>query len=377
MSQRDYYEVLGVSRDDSTENIKKAYRKVALKYHPDRNQDDKTAEEQFKEAASAYEVLGNPEKRKKYDQFGHAGVGNGGGHRGQHMTVEDIFDQFGDLFGGSPFEAFFGGPRGRGKRNTIRRGNDLRIKLKVTLKEITLGAMKKIKVRRMVMDPRVTFKSCVSCRGTGELRRQVRTMLGQMISTSVCGNCGGDGRMIDYRPPGADLSGLKAQEEVLDIGLPPGVSEGVQLSMREKGNDPPGGGVAGNLLIEIKEIKDDVLQRQGHHIVYNLSLGFAEAAMGKEVTIPCIDGMVSIKVKAGTQSGTTLRLRGKGIPDLENKRSRGDQLILINVWVPTRLNEEERLMMERLDKAENFQPPKKGSSDEQSSFYERVMGMFK
>ena len=379
MSRRDHYDVLSVPRGASEGEIKKAYRKVALKYHPDRNKGDKAAEEKFKEAAAAYEVLSHPEKRQQYDQFGHTGMGGSSAQGARHMTMEDIFEQFGDLFGGgggSPFGDFFGTGR-QSRRGALRKGNDLRIRMKVTLKEIALGAERKIKVKRMIMDGRVTFKECTTCHGTGEIRRQVRTMLGQMISASKCGYCGGSGQMMDYRPPGVDTSGLKQKEEVLSIKIPPGVSEGVQLSMRNKGNDPPGGGVAGDLLIELKELEHDTFQREGNHIVYNLLLSFTDAALGKEVNVPCIDGAVSIKVKAGTQGGTTLRLRGKGIPSLEDNRLKGDQLIRIRVFVPTVLNEEERDLLTRLGSSENMQPPSKEASSGSASFYERMRGVFR
>ena len=371
MSQRDYYEVLGIPRDASEEVIKKAYRKTALKYHPDRNQDNKAAEERFKEAAAAYEVLGNPKKKARYDQYGHAGA-RSDPQGGRPMNMEDIFSQFGDIFGSGGFGDFFG-RGGGGRRGTPQQGNDLRIKIRLTLKEIALGTEKKIKVKRMVVDSRVTFGDCPQCQGNGEVRRRVNTMLGQMVSSSSCGHCGGRGVVIDYRPPGVEPSGLREQEEVLDIKIPPGVSEGVQLSMREKGNDPPGGGIAGNLLIVLEEIKDKIFQREGQHIIYNLPLSFPEATLGKEVNVPCIDGVVSIKVKPGTQGGATLRLRGKGIPSLENKRIRGDQLVRVHVWVPTKLNEAERSLLGKLSACENIQPDPSGRD---ASFYEKVKNVF-
>ena len=250
MSKRDFYEILGVNKSSSQEEIKKAYRKVAIKYHPDKNPDDKAAEEKFKEAAEAYEVLSNPEKKQKYDRFGHDGLRGGpGGFSGGGMNVEDIFEQFGDIFGGgSPFDSFFGGGSTR-QRN---KGTNLRIKLKLTIQEIATGIEKKIKVKRLVTAPGVTFKTCNVCNGTGKVSKVVNTMLGQMVSSSVCYQCNGSGKIIDNKPPGVDSTGLHFKEEILKINIPSGVGDGMQLSMTGKGNESPGGGISGDLLILIE-----------------------------------------------------------------------------------------------------------------------------
>lgn len=370
MAKRDYYEILGIDKGASQEEIKKAYRKVAIKYHPDKNPDNPEAEEKFKEAAEAYEVLSNAEKRQQYDRFGHAGM-NGGGFSGQHMNMEDIFSQFGDIFGGgSPFESFFGG--GGGARRRQRKGSNLRIKLKLTLSEIANGVEKKIKVNRMVKADGVTFKSCQTCQGTGQVRKAVNTMLGQMVSTSTCPTCNGSGQLIDQRPPGVDSSGLTPKEEVISIKIPAGVSDGMQLSMSGKGNEAPGGGIAGDLLILIEETEDKTLTREGNNIVYDLYISFIDAALGTSVEVPTIDGKVRIKVDPGTQSGKILRLRGKGIQDL-NGYGKGDQLIHVNVWTPKSLSPEEKSMLETLRNSPNFEP-KPGRNEK--GFFEKIREFF-
>lgn len=371
MAKRDYYEILGVDRSAGKEDIKKAYRKIAIKYHPDKNQGDKEAEEKFKEAAEAYEVLSNDEKRQRYDRFGHQGVGgSGGGFNGGGMNMEDIFSQFGDIFGGggSPFDSFFGG--GSGGRRT-RKGTNLRIKLKLTLQEIANGVEKKIKVNRLVVDPNTSFKTCSSCNGTGQVRRVMNTMLGQMMSTSTCPTCGGAGQMVDQRGTGTDSSGMKRSEEVISIKIPAGVAEGMQLSMSGKGNEVAGG-VPGDLLIVIEEQEDDVLKRDGNNIIYELYISFIDAALGCEAEVPSINGKLKIKVDPGTQSGKILRLRGKGIKDIEGYTT-GDQLIHVNVWVPKTLTREERTTLESLRSSRNFEPsPTKG----EKSFFENMKEFF-
>ena len=305
MAKRDYYEVLGVDKSASAEEIKKAYRKVAIKFHPDKNPDDPSAEEKFKEAAEAYEVLGNPEKKQRYDRFGHDGM-NGGGFGGGGMSMEDIFSQFGDIFGGggSPFDSFFGGGRSR-----VRKGSNLRIKLKLTLDEVANGVTKKIKVNRLKAAQGVTFKSCSTCGGSGQIRKVVNTMLGQMMSTNTCHACHGSGQILDHRPPGVDSSGLEPKEEVIEIKIPAGVSEGMQLSMSGKGNEAPMGGVAGDLLILIEEVEDDRLKRDGNNIIYDLYVNFIDAALGTSLEVPTIDGRVKIKLEPGTQSSGIRRPR--------------------------------------------------------------------
>ena len=368
MAKRDYYEILGVDKSAAADEIKKAYRKVAIKYHPDKNPDDPSAEDKFKEAAEAYEVLRDPEKKQRYDRFGHQGM-NGGGFSGDGMSMEDIFSQFGDIFGGggSPFDSFFGGGRTR-----TRKGSNLRIKLKLTLEEIANGVTKKIKVNRLVAAQGVTFKSCATCGGSGQIRKVVNTMLGQMMSTNTCPSCNGSGQILDHRPSGVDSSGLEPKEEVIEIKIPAGVGDGMQLSMSGKGNEAPMGGVAGDLLILIEEKEDDLLKRDGNNIIYDLYVSFIDAAVGTSLEVPTIDGRVKIKLEPGTQSGKILRLRGKGIKDL-NGYGKGDQLIHVNVWTPKKLTSEEKTTLEKLRNSPNFKP-NPGKSDK--SFFERMKEFF-
>lgn len=377
MAKRDYYEILGVERSANTEEIKKAYRKIAIKFHPDKNPDDPSAEDKFKEAAEAYEVLSNPEKKQRYDQFGHAGMGGaggGGGFGGGGMNMDDIFSQFGDIFGGGGgggFESFFGGGGGRagGRR---RKGSNLRIKMKLNLEEIAQGVEKKVKVRRLVVAEGVTYKTCTSCQGTGQIRKVVNTMLGQMVSANTCPVCHGSGKIIDQKPAGVDNTGLEQREEVLSIRIPAGVEDGMQLSMAGKGNEPPHGGIPGDLLIIIEEVEHEILKREGNNVAYDLYLNFADAALGTTVEVPTIDGKVKIKIDAGTQSGKVLRLRGKGIKDLNGFGS-GDQLIHINLWTPQALTKEEKEAMELLRESPNFDPnpgkSEKGFFDKMKEFF--------
>ncbi|GAB5524046.1 MAG: molecular chaperone DnaJ [Roseivirga sp.] len=371
MAKRDYYDILGVSKGASDDEMKKAYRKLAIKYHPDKNPDNPEAEDKFKEAAEAYEVLTNPDKRARYDRFGHDGMRAGGGGAGG-MNMDDIFSQFGDIFGGggSPFESFFGG--GGGGRGRQRKGTNLRVKLKLTLDEIANGVEKKIKVKRLINAEGVTFKTCNTCGGSGQTKKVVNTMLGQMVSASTCHTCQGSGKIIDKRPPGVDSTGLEMQEEVIPIKIPAGVSDGMQLSMSGKGNMAPGGGVPGDLLIVIEEAEHDVLKRDGNNIVFDLYINFADAALGSSVEVPTIDGAVRIKIDAGTQSGKILRLRGKGVRDI-NGYGKGDQLIHVNVWTPKKLSSEEKEILERLRSADNFTPkPGKG----EKGFFEKIREFF-
>ncbi|MDN3205115.1 molecular chaperone DnaJ [Algoriphagus sediminis] len=370
MTKRDYYEVLGVDKSASAEEIKKAYRKLAIKYHPDKNPNDTKAEEKFKEAAEAYEVLSNPEKKQRYDQFGHQGVGGAGGFGGGGMNMEDIFSQFGDIFGGGGgFGSFFGGGGG-GSRRT-KKGTNLRVKLKLNLQEIANGVEKKIKVKRNVVADGVTFKTCSTCQGTGQIKKVMNTMLGQMVSATTCTVCGGSGQIVDKRPAGADARGLIAKEEVIPINIPGGVAEGMQLSMSGKGNEIPGG-IAGDLLIVIEEIEESTFQREGNNVIYDLYISFVDAALGASVEVPTIDGKVKIKVEPGTQSGKMLRLKGKGIKDI-NGYSRGDQLIMVNVWTPTQLNKEEKDALEGMRGSENFKPDP-GRSEK--TFFDKMKEFF-
>jgi len=369
-TKRDFYEILGVSKSATPEEIKKAYRKVAIQFHPDKNQGNKEAEEKFKEAAEAYEILSDTEKRAQYDRFGHSKQG-GGGFRGHDMNMDDIFSQFGDIFGGgggggSPFDSFFGG--GGGGRTRQRKGSNLRIKLKLNLEEIANGVEKKIKVNRLIRAEGVTFKNCSSCQGTGQVRKVVNTMLGQMVSTTTCPACNGAGQLIDKRPSGVDNSGLVSKEDMISVKIPAGVSDGMQLSMSGKGNEAPGGGIPGDLLILIEEQEDKELKRDGNNLVYDLHISFIDAVLGTSVEVPSIGGKVRIKIDPGTQSGKILRLRGKGLKDI-NGYGAGDQLIYINVFTPRKLNSEEKAKLESLRSSPNFQPhPDAG----EKGFFERM-----
>jgi len=365
-TKRDFYEILGVSKSATPEEIKKAYRKVAIQFHPDKNPGNKEAEEKFKEAAEAYEVLSDVEKRAQYDRFGHSRQG-GGGPRGHDMNMDDIFSQFGDIFGGggggSPFDSFFGG----GGRTRQRKGSNLRIKLKLTLEEIANGVEKKIKVNRLIRAEGVTFKNCTTCQGTGQVRKVVNTMLGQMVSTTTCSTCNGAGQTIDKRPPGVDNSGLVSKEDMISVKIPAGVSDGMQLSMAGKGNEAPGGGIPGDLLILIEEQEDKELKRDGNNLVFDLHISFIDAVLGTSVEVPSIGGKVRIKIDPGTQSGKILRLRGKGLKDI-NGYGAGDQLIYINVYTPKKLSNEEKAKLESLRNSPNFQPQESG----EKGFFERM-----
>ena len=361
MAKRDYYEVLGLDRNASPEEIKKAYRKLAIKYHPDKNPDDKEAEDQFKEAAEAYEILGNHEKKQRYDRFGHAGMGSGGGQGfGGGMSMDDIFDQFGDIFGGA-----FGGFGGSQRRSQVRRGSNLRIKVKLSLEEVLNGTTKKIKVQKLVNAPGSEYGTCSMCNGTGSVTRITNTILGQMQTTSGCPTCGGTGKRLTKSAPGANQDGLGRQEAVMDVEIPAGVEEGMQLSIRGKGNEGPMNGVPGDLLVVIEELNDEFLERDGQNLHYQLYLNFADATLGTNTEVPTVEGKAKIKIAPGTQSGKILRLKGKGLPSV-NAYVKGDILIHANVWTPTELSKEEKTILEKLRSSENFEP--KPGKNEKSFF---------
>ncbi|HMQ48297.1 MAG TPA: molecular chaperone DnaJ [Saprospiraceae bacterium] len=387
MAKRDYYEVLGVSRNADKDELKKAYRKLALQYHPDKNPGDKQAEEKFKEAAEAYEVLGDEDKRARYDRYGHAGVdpsmGGGGGPRGG-MTMEDIMQQFGDIFGdsGSPFEAFFGGS-GRGRTaGGGQRGSNLRIKVALSLEEIATGVTKKIKVKKQSTcdvcngsgaKDASSVQTCSTCRGAGYVRQVKNTFLGQMATTVTCPTCNGSGQTVTSNCPKCRGEGRTFIEETIEMEIPAGVEEGMQLSMRGKGNAGLKGGPPGDLLISIEEKPHDDLQRDGMNLVHETYLNFVDAAIGTSLEVPTIDGKVKIKIPPGTQSGKIFRLKGKGLPSVQGYGV-GDQLIHINVWTPKKLSDEETTLLEKLRNSPNFQP-QPGKSEK--GFFERMKDYFK
>jgi molecular chaperone DnaJ len=371
MSKRDYYDILGVSKSASTDEIKKAYRKLAIKFHPDKNPDDKDAEEKFKEAAEAYDVLSNPEKKSRYDQFGHAGMGGGaGGFGGGGFSMDDIFSQFGDVFGDDNlFGSFFGGGRGRGgNRRSV--GSNIRIKLKLTLSEMRSGVEKKVKYRRMVAAQDVEFGTCRHCGGAGAIKQVTQTFLGQMATQSACPVCQGLGKVIESKPKEANEQGLIAQEFETSIKIPGGVADGMQLSVQGKGNEGPAGGASGDLIVLVEELAHEELKRDQNHVVYDLWLSFPEAVMGASIEVPTLDGKAKIKVDAGTQAGKILRLKGKGFPDL-NGYGTGDQLVVIHVFVPQKVSPEEKELLLKLQDSKNFKP-----DDNQKSFFDRMKDFF-
>src|SRR5690554_59747 len=369
MSQkRDYYEVLGVSKSATASEIKKAYRKLALKYHPDKNPGDAAAEEKFKEAAEAYEVLANEQKKQRYDQFGHAGVdGSGGGGFGG-MDMDDIFSQFGDIFGGG----FGGSRRGGGARQRTARGTNLRVKIKLTLDEVADGVKKKIRVNKLVNASGVTFKDCQTCKGSGRVNRVTQTFLGAMQTASTCPNCQGTGKIIDKKPSGADSQGLERKEEVIELDIPSGVEDGMQLSVSGKGNAGPFDGIAGDLLVVIEVLEHEELRRDGQNVHYEAFINFADAALGASIEVPTIKSRARIKIEPGTQSGKMLRLKGKGLPSVQNY-GMGDQFVHINVWTPQNLSKEEQTIIEKFRDSENFQPNPDGK---EKGFFQRVKDMF-
>ena len=374
MSKRDYYDILGVEKSADEKEIKKAYRKIALKFHPDRNPDDKEAEEKFKEAAEAYEILSDADKRARYDRFGHQGVGGasgGGGGGFGGMNMDDIFDQFGDIFGGA-----FGGGGGRrgggGRGQRVARGSDLRIKIKMNLNEVANGVKKKIKVNKLVNAEGVTYSTCSTCNGQGRVLRVQQTMLGAMQTQSTCQSCHGTGKTIGKRPSGVDAQGLKRQEELVEINIPAGVEEGMQLKVGGKGNAGPFDGVPGDLLVVIEEEKNDLLQRDGQNLHYEAYVSFVDAALGESIEVPLVEGKAKIKVEAGTQSGKMLRLRGKGLPSVQGYGT-GDLFVHINVWTPKKLSSEEKATLEKLRTSDNFQP-KPSTKDE--GFFSKMKDFF-
>jgi len=383
MAKRDYYEVLGVSKGASADEIKKAYRKKAIKYHPDKNSNNKEAEEKFKEAAEAYEVLSNPDKKQRYDQFGHAGVGSaasGGGFSGGGMSMDDIFSSFGDIFGGG-FSGFGGGGGGR-SRQRVNRGSNLRVKVTLSLSDIVNGVTKKIKVNKYVACKTCggtgakdshSYSNCATCGGLGQVTRISNTFLGQMQTSSTCPSCNGEGKVITHKCSSCSGEGIVKGEEIVEINIPAGVAEGMQLSVSGKGNAAKRGGINGDLLIVIQEEKHPELIRDGNDLIYNLFLSVPDAILGTTAEIPTIDSKVKIKVEPGVQSGKILRLRGKGILDAVNGYGKGDLLVNVQVWIPKSINKEEAKIFEKLKKSENFDP-KPDNMDK--TIFERMKGYF-
>ena len=386
MSKRDYYEVLGVSKNASKDEIKKAYRKQALKYHPDKNPGDKAAEENFKEAAEAYEILSNQDKKSRYDQFGHAGVGSaaGNGFGGGFNNVEDIFSQFGDIFGGhfGGFGSFGGFGGSGGSRQRVNKGSNMRIRVKLSLSEVVHGVEKKIKVRKYVScevckgsgaKGDAGFSTCSTCRGSGQVTRISNTFLGQMQTTSSCPECGGAGKIITSKCTNCHGEGIVKEEDIIKINIPAGVAEGMQLSVTGKGNAARRGGVNGDLLVLIEEEPHPDLIRDGNDLLYSLYLSVADAALGIHIEIPTVDNKVKIKIDSGTQPGKILRLRGKGIPDV-NGYGKGDLLVNINVWIPKSLSKEEKRILAKLNESESFKPKPskydKGLFEKMRSYFE-------
>lgn len=377
MTKRDYYEVLEITRNANGDEIKKAYRKMAIRYHPDKNPGDRESEERFKEAAEAYEILSHPEKKARYDQYGHAGLGGntgfGGGQGGFNM--EDIFSQFGDIFGGH-----FGGGGSRSGRR-VNRGSDLRVKVKLTLEEIANGVEKKIRVNKFVSckpchgtgaQNGSAMNTCPTCRGTGQVVRMTQTILGTMQTASTCPTCGGQGQTITDKCKSCHGEGIVREEEVIPINIPAGVAEGMQMKVAGKGNMGARGGVAGDLIVVFEEAEHEFLKRDGMHLFYDHYVSFVDAALGTQIEVPTIDGKAKIKIDPGTQSGKVLRLKGKGLPDV-NSYSRGDILVNINVWTPQHLTKDEKKMLEELRDAENFRP-NPGKKDK--GFFERMKEYF-
>jgi len=386
--KRDYYEVLGVERTATEEEIKKAYRKKAIQYHPDKNPGDKEAEEKFKEAAEAYDVLGNADKRARYDRYGHAGVNGAAGGGAGGFSMEDIFSQFGDIFGdafgggfGGAFSNFgFGGSRSSSRR--VARGTDIRIRVKLPLKDIVHGVEKTVKINKMVQCPdchgrgaasEADIKTCPDCNGSGVVTRIQKTILGAMQTTSPCPRCNGEGKIISTPCKKCNGSGLIKKSEEITFKIPAGVADGMQLTVQGKGNAAKAGGVNGNLLVVIEEEKDELLERDGNDLIYSLFISVPEAINGCEAQIPSVDGMLKIKIEPGTQPGKTLRLRGKGIPDV-NGYGTGDLLVAVQVWIPKKISKEEKAMVEKLGQSSNF---KADPSSAERSFFTRIRNMFK
>ncbi|MDB5206913.1 MAG: dnaJ [Flavisolibacter sp.] len=385
MSKRDYYEILGVSKGSAADEIKKSYRKVAMQYHPDRNPGDKSAEEKFKEAAEAYEVLSDQDKRAQYDRYGHAGVSGNGRGGGHSQNMEDIFSQFGDVFGEDVFGSFFGGggrSRGGGQRAARGiRGSNLRIKLKLTYEEIAKGATKNIKVKKHVpctvctgsgAKDKGSVQTCGTCGGSGQVRKVTNTFLGQMQTVTTCSTCGGEGTTITAKCNNCKGEGRVYGEETVNIDIPAGVQEGMQLNISGRGNAGERGGSPGDLIILIEEEAHKELQREGLNVVFELHITFPDAVFGTQLEVPTIDGRAKIKIPPGTQSGKIFRLKGKGFPAV-NSYEKGDQLVHVNIWTPQNVSPEEKMILEKLNHSPNFKP---NPDKNEKSFFDKMREMF-
>ena len=366
--KEDFYDILGISKSATAAEIKKAYRKKAIEYHPDKNPGDSKAEELFKKSAEAYEVLSDPNKKAKYDQYGHqafeGGFGGGGG-----MNMDDIFSQFGDVFGGA-FGGGFGGFGGGGQRRA--KGSNLRIRVKLNLEEVAQGVEKTVKVRRKKQADGVTYKTCATCNGQGQVTKIANTILGRMQTAATCSSCSGSGQIIDSKPNDADAQGMVVQEDTVSIQIPAGVEDGMQLKVGGKGNDAPGNGVSGDLIVAIETLEHETLKREGDNLHYDLYISLSDAVLGTSKDIDTVSGKARIKLEPGLQSGKILRLRGKGIKSI-NGYGAGDLLVHVNVWTPKELNKEQRAFFEKMQGDENFEP-KPEKSDK--SFFEKVKDMF-
>ena len=379
--KKDFYEILGVSKSATQDEIKKAYRKVAMQYHPDRNPGDKASEEKFKEAAEAYEILSDTDKRAQYDRFGHQAFssgGRGGGFSGGGMNMEDIFSHFGDIFGGA-FGGSFGGQQRGGRR--VNKGTNLRVKVKLTLEEINSGVEKKIKVNKYIpcshcngmgAEGGSAYSTCSTCRGTGQVTRVTNTFLGQMQTSSTCPTCSGDGQIIQHKCVHCAGNGVIKGEDVISIDIPAGVSDGIQLSVNGKGNAAARGGIPGDLIIQIEEAPHEHLHREGNNLLFDLYISFPDAALGSSIDVPTLEGKARIKIEPGTQGGRMLRLKGKGLPSI-NSYGKGDLLVTINVWTPRNLNRAEKEILEKLQSADNFKPQPNAKD---KGFFDRMREYF-
>ena len=369
MAKRDYYEVLGVDKQASEDEIKKAYRKIAIKYHPDRNPGNKEAEEKFKEAAEAYDVLRDPDKRARYDQFGAAGVNGAGGFGGfsaDSMDINDIFRHFSDIFSGSGFGGFGGFGGGGGASHAVRKGDDMRMKVKLTLAEIATGVTKRFKLRKQVHCPECggsgcekghAPETCETCHGRGFVLRTQRSMFGMMQTQAPCPTCHGEGTIIKHACSHCHGNGVVQGEEIVEIKIPAGVGEGMMINVPEKGNAAPRGGINGDIQVIIEEAPHPDLIRDENDLIYNLLLTVPQATLGDTVEVPTIDGKARIKIEPGTQPGTALRLRGKGLPAVQGYGyGKGDIVVNISVYIPEHLTREEKDAISSLKDSENLQP---------------------